>query len=78
MASVGTVTSKGQITIPKEIRDILGLINGDKVAFLADGDHVIMRKVDEVKLSTILSRQKPWGSSGIEYQRRIRAEWPQK
>ncbi len=78
MASVGTVTSKGQITIPKEIRDILGLINGDKVAFLADGDHVILRKVDAEKLSTILSRQKPWSSSGVEYQRRIRLEWPQK
>ena len=77
MVSIGTVTSKGQITIPKEIRDILGLINGDKVAFLADGDQVILRKVDAEKLSTILSRQKPWSSSGVEYQRSIRAEWPQ-
>ncbi len=26
--SVGTVTSKGQVTIPKEIRETLGLIEG--------------------------------------------------
>ncbi len=34
--SVGTLTSKGQTTIPKEIRDHLGLKPGDKVRFLIE------------------------------------------
>lgn len=29
-----TITSKGQITIPKEVRDTLHLHTGDKVAFI--------------------------------------------
>lgn len=30
-----TVTSKGQITIPKEVRDALGIATGDRVEFVA-------------------------------------------
>ncbi len=42
--SLATITSKGQTTIPKDIRDALGLEPKDKVQFtlLSDGT-VIMR-----------------------------------
>ena len=36
--SSGTITSKGQITIPKSIRDELGLGPGARVAFLKNPD----------------------------------------
>ena len=38
-----TITSKGQITIPKPVRDELGLQEGDRVAFrvLEDGRVVV-------------------------------------
>ncbi|MFT4564235.1 MAG: antitoxin PrlF [Gammaproteobacteria bacterium] len=39
--SAATVTSKGQITIPKDIRAKLGLEPGDKVNFLVDDDGVV-------------------------------------
>lgn len=41
--SVGTMTSKGQITIPKDVREALGLTPGTKVTFTrtADGDFVL-------------------------------------
>src|SRR5437773_586760 len=32
-----TMTSKGQVTIPKRVRDDLGLVTGDHVGFVADG-----------------------------------------
>ncbi len=34
--SIATVTSKGQVTIPKEIRDYLKLETGSKVEFVID------------------------------------------
>ncbi len=48
-----TLTSKGQVTIPKEIRDALRLSTGEKIEFiLSDKDTVVLkpvtRKVDEV------------------------------
>lgn len=39
-----TLTSKGQITIPKVVRDLLGLQTGDQVDFLLeDGSRVVLR-----------------------------------
>jgi AbrB family looped-hinge helix DNA binding protein len=34
------ITSKGQVTIPKEIRDELGLLPGTEVEFVRDGGEV--------------------------------------
>jgi antitoxin PrlF len=40
-----TVTSKGQITIPKEIRNLLQVEEGDRIDFLVESDNrVLMRK----------------------------------
>jgi AbrB family looped-hinge helix DNA binding protein len=40
------LTSKGQITIPQEIRDRLGLLPGTTVVFDTVGDSVRIRKAD--------------------------------
>lgn len=37
------VGAKGQIVIPKEMRDVLGINPGDEVTFWLDGDHVAVR-----------------------------------
>ncbi len=39
------VTSKGQVTIPKAIRDEFGLLPGTEVEFVNDGGEVRVRKV---------------------------------
>lgn len=36
------VMSKGQVTIPKEVRDLLGLKEGSRVSFVVNGNQVIM------------------------------------
>ena len=38
------VTSKGQITIPKEVREDLGLRTGDEVEFIRENGAVRLRK----------------------------------
>ena len=39
------VGPKGQVVIPKELRDVLGIEPGDEVTFWRDGDHVALRAV---------------------------------
>ena len=48
-----TLTSKGQITIPKAVRDSLHLHSGDRIAFVVHGDaqatmKPVTKSVDEV------------------------------
>lgn len=46
MTEPTTLTSKGQVTVPREIRDRLGLKSGDKLAFtlLSDGTLIVRAK----------------------------------
>ena len=57
------VTSKGQVTIPKEIRDLLGIQPGSEVEFVNDND-------GEVKLRLL-----PSVDRGVERAESIR-KWP--
>jgi AbrB family looped-hinge helix DNA binding protein len=43
MAQSSTINSKGQIVIPREIRQRLHLKEGDRVEFVVDGDRTIIR-----------------------------------
>ncbi len=43
MKSVATVTSKGQITVPLDVRTHLGLREGDRVEFLTENGVTVMR-----------------------------------
>ena len=38
-----SVTSKGQVTIPKELRQQLGIRQGSRIEFSLVGDHVEMK-----------------------------------
>ena len=44
---VAAITSKGQITLPKPIRQALGVDYGGKVAFDLRGSEVIVTRADE-------------------------------
>ena len=40
-----TITRKGQVTIPKAIRDRLGVKEGEKVLFVMRGEEVVLRVI---------------------------------
>jgi AbrB family looped-hinge helix DNA binding protein len=47
-----TITSKGQVTIPAEIRTRLGLKRGDKVVFVLSDHQVLLRRTGSVVAAT--------------------------
>jgi len=41
--STSTITRKGQVTIPKDIRDSLGLAEGQRVFFVQRGEEIVLK-----------------------------------
>ncbi len=41
--TMSTITRKGQVTIPKALRDKLGIEEGDSVFFVQRGDEVVLK-----------------------------------
>jgi AbrB family looped-hinge helix DNA binding protein len=72
---ISSISEKGQVTIPKEIRDVLQLKPGDKVVFIERGNEIVVHKARSRKLSVMLENQKPWKLGSIEFQRKARKEW---
>jgi AbrB family looped-hinge helix DNA binding protein len=47
------LTSKGQITIPKEVRKALGLHTGDRLAFRLHDDGTVLVEAEKVNLKSL-------------------------
>jgi antitoxin PrlF len=41
------VTSKGQVTVPKAVRDALGIKEGDAVVFRVEGNRAVLSRTPE-------------------------------
>lgn len=57
--STATVTSKGQVTIPKDVRDALGLEAGHRVSFQLREDGVVEMVPENVDLMSLCGILKP-------------------
>ena len=57
--STATITSKGQITIPKEVRKALALEAGHRVSFQIREDKVVEMRPETVDLMSLFGIFKP-------------------
>ena len=48
MEVFGRVTSKGQITLPKAVRDALAISTGDRIVFRVEGDRAVMARTPDL------------------------------
>lgn len=77
MVCIGTLTSKGQITVPVEVRRWLGLKQGDQVEFVEEAGRIFLKPkrkvVDYSKFIGAVPEMKAIGSSE-EWLRELRGE----
>lgn len=53
-----TVAERGQITLPKAVRDALGLVKGTKLKVELDGGRIVLRKDVDDAISRLRGRFK--------------------
>jgi antitoxin PrlF len=72
-----TVAERGQITLPKAVRDALGLTKGTQLKVEIDGGRIILRKNVDDALSRLRGRFKlPDGTTSDDVMRELRGRAP--
>jgi AbrB family looped-hinge helix DNA binding protein len=69
--SYSTLTRKGQVTIPKPLRDQLGLHLGDRISFHLRGKEIVLKPVQRTILDlegSVPPRQRPESFDDIRSQ----------
>lgn len=65
--TASTVSTKGQVVIPKEVRQKLGLRSGDRVEFTMHEGHAHLEKKEGDALKAFLAGPKTrWGKGELE------------
>lgn len=53
MTTAATLTSKGQTTIPKEIRESLGMKSGDRMTFTLMPDRTVVMRIKNKSITQL-------------------------
>jgi antitoxin PrlF len=60
---ITTMSSKGQVVIPADIRDGMGLASGTKLMIMTDGDNLLLKPVQTPKMEAfraLVERSRRW------------------
>jgi len=72
---VSKLTRNFQVTVPRDVREVKRLREGDRVMFAIDGERVELHKVDEDAIDAAAGLWKDSKESGVRYERSVRRGW---
>ena len=65
VAEVTSVSTKGQVVLPKSIRDALAISPGAKLMVMTDGDNILIKPIknpDFSEFSELMDKARQWAS----------------
>jgi antitoxin PrlF len=65
MSTDSTLTSKGQTTIPKDIRESLGMKSGDRMTFTMLPDGTVLMRVKNKSVMSLAGRLRKRGQKPV-------------
>ncbi len=72
---ISKVTRNCQITLPKDIRKVIGVQEGDEVMFVINENRVSLVKSAEDPVIAAAGIWKDLKETGAHYQKRMREQW---
>jgi AbrB family looped-hinge helix DNA binding protein len=72
MQKLAKITSKGQITVPIEVRRMLGVREGDRLVFESDGDGIRIRPI---RNESVFAKYAGIGNPGIPSGKKAINRW---
>ncbi len=65
ITEVTSVSSKGQVVLPKNVRDALALDAGSKLIVITDGDNILLKPIVKPDLSefdSLMKKSQEWAA----------------
>ncbi|MBI1973049.1 AbrB/MazE/SpoVT family DNA-binding domain-containing protein [Candidatus Woesearchaeota archaeon] len=72
---IAKITRNYQVTLPKDVRELKDLKEGDKILFTIEGDQVKVLKFNKDSIKDAAGLWSKTKESGLAYERKIRAGW---
>ena len=72
---IAKITRNWQVTIPKDVRQLKELEEGDSVIFAIEGDHVDLLKMNKDVIRAAAGLWTETKETGVEYENRVRKPW---
>ena len=72
---ISKITRNFQVTLPKDVRSMVGINEGDSVVFVFEGDRVVLQKVKDNPIMASAGLWNNMNETGEKYQKRLRTQW---
>lgn len=72
---ISKITRNFQVTLPKDVRNVVGISEGDSVVFVFEGNKVVLQKLKENPIMASAGVWNEMNETGEKYQKKLRAQW---
>ncbi len=72
---ISKITRNNQVTLPKDVRELKNMKEGDNVIFIVEGNRIELVKANKDVITSTAGLWSRTTETGLGYERRIRKGW---